>query len=248
MMSRKLKIVRKIPYTEGIFGLEFRCPGISPWPGQFFQVRVNEGVELFLNRPISIASYKRGTLLLIIKVVGCGTRMLSEKNPGEYLTLFGPFGRKFKPARKKSLIIAGGIGVAPLHFLGEYFCKNKIGFDLLYGVRAKHEFILRNELARMAGRATFVAESGYKKTETVVSRIHEMDLADYAIGYACGPREMLIALQKLGLSLPIYAFCEEFMGCGCGLCLGCAIMQRGTYRRVCIDGPVLRLGEIDFEV
>jgi len=248
MISRKLKIVRKIPYTESIFGLEFRCPGIRPWPGQFFQVRVNEGVGLFLNRPISVASYKRGSLLLIIKVVGRGTRILSGKNPGEYLTLFGPFGRRFKPARKKSLIIAGGIGIAPLHFLAECLCENKIGFDLLYGVRAKNEFILRSELTRMAGRATFVAESGYKKKETVVSRIREMDLVDYAIGYACGPREMLIALQKLDLPMPIYAFCEEFMGCGCGLCLGCAVMYRGTYRRVCVDGPVLRLGEIDFEV
>lgn len=248
MISRKLEIVRRIPYTENIFGLEFRSPGLRPWPGQFFQVRVHESVELFLNRPISIASYKRGTLLLIIKVVGRGTRELSKKKPGEYLTLFGPFGRRFRPIRKKSLIIAGGIGIAPLHFLAEYLCRNKINFDVLYGVKDRKEFIFRNELKRMAERVHFVAESGYKKKETVVSRLREMYLADFAAGYACGPREMLVALQKLVLPLPVYAFCEDFMGCGCGLCLGCAIMHKGMYRRICVDGPVMELGEIDFGV
>jgi dihydroorotate dehydrogenase electron transfer subunit len=246
--SYRLEIVRKKTFSENIFGLELKFPAIKPWPGQFFQVRVDDSVELFLNRPISIASYKRGTLLLVIKIVGRGTRVLSMKKPGEYLTLFGPFGRRFTPARKKSLIIAGGIGIAPLHFLAEYLHRNKTSFDVVYGVRDKSEFILRDSLRRMATKVTFVAESGYKKRETVVSRILSMDLSGFTVGYACGPKDMLIALQKTAPPMPIYAFCEDFMGCGCGLCLGCAIMHRGVYRRICVDGPVLSLGDIDFEV
>lgn len=248
MRSHRLKIVRKKTFSENIFGLELKFPGIKPWPGQFFQVRVDDSVEHFLNRPISIASYRRGTLLLAIKIVGRGTRVLSMKKPGDYLTLFGPFGRRFKPTRKKSLIIAGGIGIAPLRFLAEYLHKDKTSFDVVYGVRDKSEFIFRDSLRRMATKVIFVAERGYKKKETVVSRILSMDLNGYAVGYACGPKDMLIALQKAGLPMPTYAFCEDFMGCGCGLCLGCAIMHRGVYRRICVDGPVLNLGEIDFEV
>ncbi|UCG30371.1 MAG: hypothetical protein JSV53_00415 [candidate division WOR-3 bacterium] len=248
MRSYRLKILRQRWFNKKIFGLEFRLPGIRPWPGQFFQVQVSDNIDPFLNRPISIASYKSGRLLLIIKSVGRGTRILSLKKPGEEVTLFGPFGHRFKPPGKKSLIIAGGIGIAPLHFLAEYLFRNKICFDLLYGVRARSEFILRHELAKMSDRSIFVAERGYKNGETVVSRMKKMDLSGYKIAYTCGPREMFVALQELNLPMPVYAFCEDFMGCGCGLCLGCAIMYKNEYHRICTDGPVLELGEIKFEV
>ncbi len=247
MNRHRLKIARKLRYAPDIFGLEFRCPGLRPWPGQFFQVQVDDNLEIFLNRPISIASYRRGRLLLVIRVVGRGTKVLSAKEPGDHITLFGPFGNAFKPARKKSLVIAGGIGMAPLHFLCEHLFDGKIGFDVLYGVRDRKEFIFRRDLKRMAERVTLVAERGYKKKETVTSRIAQMNLDGIRVGYACGPKGMLVALQRLVLPFPVHAFCEDFMGCGCGLCLGCAIKHRGTYRRICVDGPVFNLGEIDFE-
>jgi dihydroorotate dehydrogenase electron transfer subunit len=248
MISQRLKIIRKEWYTDNIFGLEFNYPGIRPWPGQFFQIQVDEGVDPFLNRPVSIASYERARLLMVIKVVGRGTKMLGAKEKGDRVTLFGPFGRKFRPKKKRSLLIAGGIGVAPLHFLAEYFCKNSVSFDMIYGVRTNRDFILRNNLTRMADNTIWVAETGYRRKGTVVSTVGKMDLTDYEIAYTCGPREMLIALQKLDLHIPVYAFCEDFLGCGCGLCLGCAIMYRGEYKRICVDGPILELGEIDFEV
>ena len=248
MASYRLKISKKHWFNKKTYGLEFRLPGIRPLPGQFFQIQVNEGVDPFLNRPISIASYKNGRLLLVVKIVGRGTRLLGMKEPGEYVQMFGPFGRRFIPPNKESLIIAGGIGIAPLHFMAEYLFRKKVSFDLLYGVRTKDEFILRDQLRRMAGRSFFVAEQGYKNKETVVSKIQEMDLNGYGVAYACGPREMFIALQKLHLPIPIHAFCEDFMGCGCGLCLGCAIMYKKKYHRICTDGPILELGEIEFEV
>lgn len=248
MSSRRLEIIRRIRYTDNIFGLEFMCPGIRPLPGQFFQVRVDEGVDPFLNRPISIASYKRGRLLLVIKIVGRGTKMLSLKKQGEYLTLLGPFGRRFRPRKTRSLLIAGGIGVAPLRFLAEYFVKNNIRFDLLYGVRMSEDFIMRRDFLRMSDKSMFVAEKGYKKEDTVVSAMKKVRLDDYGAAYACGPKQMLIELQKLDVPIPVYALCEDFLGCGCGLCLGCAIMYRGEYKRICVDGPIFELREIDFEV
>ncbi len=248
MALHRLRIIRKRWFTTSIFGLEFRLPGIRPLPGQFFQIQVDEGVDPFLNRPISIASYVNATLLLVVRVVGRGTRMLGTKEPGEFVKMLGPLGRRFRPPKKKTLIIAGGIGIAPLHFMAEHLFRNKISFDVLYGVRTKGEFIFRDELAKISERSVFVAERGYKEKETVVSKIQKMDLGDYRTAYACGPREMLIALQRLNLPMPIYAFCEDFMGCGCGLCLGCAIMYKNEYHRICTDGPVLELGEIVFEV
>lgn len=248
MIVRRLKILRKTWYTPDIFGFEFKCPGINPVPGQFFQIQVSDNIDPFLNRPISVASYKDTRLLLIIKIVGRGTGILSGKKEGESISLFGPFGKKCRPKRLRTLLVAGGIGIAPLHFFAEYLHERNIPFGVLYGVRNKREFILRKELARMADSISCVAERGLRKSATVVSAICDMELEDYGAIYACGPRGMLIELQKLKIKRPVYALCEDFLGCGCGLCLGCAIMYKGGYKRICIDGPVLELGEIDFEV
>ena len=83
---------------------------------------------------------------------------------------------------------------------------------------------------------------------TVVSALKSIDINEYKIAYACGPQAMLIELQRLNLTIPIYAFCEDFLGCGCGLCLGCAIIYKGKYKRICEDGPVFELKGIDFNV
>ncbi len=246
-MTTTLKIQKKIWLNKNIFGLELSYPGINPLPGQFFQVRVREGLDPFLNRPISITSYRRNRLLLIIKVVGRGTKMLSERNTGESLILLGPFGKGIKPKKKKSLLLAGGIGVAPLFFLAEYLNKMRVSFTFLYGTKTPDDFVLKKNIIMLAKESIFITEQGLRKKGTVVSALQEIDVKDYDVAYACGPKEMLIELQKLNISLPIYAFCEDFLGCGCGLCLGCAIMYKGTYRRICVDGPIFELREIDFE-
>ena len=173
---------------------------------------------------------------------------MSSKNAGDTITLFGPFGKKVRFRKKRALLVAGGIGIAPLHFLAEYLFKNKTPFDLLYGVRTRKDFALRSEMKKMAKKSVCVAEYGLRRKETVISAIQKMALDGYRHIFACGPKAMLVELQRLNLSLPVYAFCEDFLGCGCGLCLGCAIMYRGEYKRICVDGPVLELGAIDFEV
>jgi len=247
-MIKVLKIQKKVWLNKNIFGLELFYPEINPLPGQFFQIRVGEGLDPFLNRPISVASYRRNRLLLIIKILGKGTGMLSEKGDGESLILLGPFGKGIKPKKKRSLLLAGGIGVAPLYFLAEYLNKLRANFTFLYGTKTPDDFILKRNIIMLAKESIFITEQVFRKKRTVVSAVKEIDLRDYEVAYACGPKEMLIELQKLNLSIPIYAFCEDFLGCGCGLCLGCAIMYRGEYKRICEDGPVFELSEIDFGV
>ncbi|KPJ71902.1 hypothetical protein AMJ52_08185 [candidate division TA06 bacterium DG_78] len=246
-MIRSLSIIKKTWFSKNTFGLEFSLPGIKPRPGQFFQVRVNDSMDPFLNRPISIASYSGNRLLLIIKIIGKGTNILSKRREREQVTLFGPYGKGIVPKRQKSILLAGGIGVAPLHFLAQMHYKRKIPFTFLYGAKTYDEIILKASIKHMANRSIFVTEYGSGRRGTVVSAVKGMDLSDYAIVYACGPQAMLIALQQLHLPLPVYAFCEDFLGCGCGLCLGCAIMYNGTYKRICEDGPVFELERIHFE-
>jgi dihydroorotate dehydrogenase electron transfer subunit len=242
----KLKEKRWLsPYT---FSMGFYVPGINPDPGQFFQVRVDETFDPFLNRPISVASYSKNRLLLVIKVKGKGTKLLSMKEPGDEVTLLGPFGKSLRLHKGKKLLIAGGIGVAPLFFLAQHLYKRRIQFTFVYGVKTPEEMILKANIVRIAHESIFVTERGQKKRMTAVSAIQHLDHDEYDAAYTCGPREMLIDLQKMQMPIPVYAFCEEFLGCGCGLCLGCAIKFRGEYKRICTDGPVFELKEIDFDV
>lgn len=244
-MVRKVIIKKKQWFTDDTFGLEVLYPGIDPQPGQFFQVRVNTSFDPFLNRPISIASYKGNRLLLIIRVIGRGTQILSKKKVGEELEVLGPFGKALKLSRKESLLIAGGIGIAPLLFLAQKMYGKRICFDIIYGAKRGQDLIMKNYLSQIARSAIFATEEG-KKRMTALEALARVDIASYGIAYACGPRTMLVELQKLDLPIPTYAFCEDFLGCGCGLCLGCAIMYKGNYKRICEDGPVLELKGIDF--
>jgi dihydroorotate dehydrogenase electron transfer subunit len=245
-ISHKVKIQDITWYASDIFCLKVKLPGLQPLPGQFFQIRIHEELDPFLNRPISIARYERDVLHLVIRVAGRGTRILSQKNTGEELLLFGPFGNGIQPAHTHSLIIAGGIGVAPLLFVAQYLKKQKTPFQFLYGARDKKDLILIKDIRSMSNQCAIVAEKGYKKQCTVLQELATRSIDKFNCAYACGPRNMLVALQHMELPMPVYAFCEDFLGCGCGLCLGCAIKYRGEYKRICEDGPVFELSGINF--
>jgi len=247
-MTKTVKVKRKRWFAKDIFGLEVSFPGINPTPGQFFQVRTSDTLDPFLNRPISVASYERNRLLFIIKVVGRGTRLLSEKKKGDDLVVFGPLGKRLKLKKRKTLLIAGGIGVAPLYFLALKLHARKIDFTFLYGAKRPCDLIVKSSISRIAQKAIFVTERGSRRSMTAVSALRHIDTSMYEIGYTCGPKKMLVELQALNLQFPVYAFCEDFLGCGCGLCLGCAIKYEGMYKRICVDGPVFELGKIEFNV
>lgn len=247
MVSHTTCITKKEWLSPTTFSIECILPGIKPEPGQFLQVQITNSFDPLLNRPISIADYNQNRVLMIIKVVGRGTEILSEKRCGDELTLFGPFGKRLRIKNRKSLIIAGGIGVAPLFFLAKRLKAQKIDFTFIYGAKSPDELILRKSLEKMAPHSIFITETGSRKKGTALSVLNEIDLDKFEITYACGPRPMLQELKKMNLKLPVYAFCEDFLGCGCGLCLGCAIKYYGSYKRICKDGPVFNLKGIEFE-
>jgi len=246
MIKHKTSILKKEWLSPDVFSIECGPLKIKPTPGQFLQIQVNDSFDPLLNRPISIADYEKNRLLMIIKVVGKGTKILSEKKSGDELILFGPFGSRFKLKNKRSIIIAGGIGVAPLYFLAKGLKKQGIDFTFVYGAKKPEDLILKKEVKNISPAAVYITESGNKKTGTALSALNELDLRGYEIGYACGPKAMLKELKKMDLNFPVYAFCEDFLGCGCGLCLGCAIKYYGTYKRICEDGPVFELKGIEF--
>lgn len=246
-MKRTVRIQAKQWLCKSIFRLDLRIPGLKVLPGQFFQIRVGDTYDPFLNRPISIADYDRGMLSFIIEVKGRGTEMLSRGKTGDPVTLFGPYGKGIAPRPRPSVIVAGGIGIAPLLFLARHLRRLRARYVVVYGTRTPDEMILKASIKRDAAESHFICECGSKPIGTALDALRSMDLGPFRALYVCGPRAMLKALQGMDLPLPAFAFCEDYFGCGFGLCLGCAIKYRGAYRRVCSDGPVFDLKGIEFE-
>jgi dihydroorotate dehydrogenase electron transfer subunit len=227
-------------------------------PGQFLQVRVNSSFEPFLRRPLSVAQQKGDELRLVFRVVGPGTAELARTKAGDTWDIIGPLGKPAPTLRDRMVIlIGGGIGIAPLLFLAERLAATN-QLAVLLGARTRAEVILRSEFQRLPAELRLATEDGSLGTKGLVTDLLPEVLKDTApntVIFACGPRPMLRQVKTLTGRRPepgpggfsAYAFWEERLGCGTGICYGCAVKRADGqgYIRFCQDGPVLRLDEIE---
>lgn len=227
-------------------------------PGQFIQIRVTDelSVDPLLARPISIFSINRdeGSISLLFRVVGRGTKLLASKQKGEALTIWGPLGNGFEVPEQAGNIalIAGGIGMPPLFCLQEQLSLNinPPRFTLFYGGRTSQDLLEIDlwEKNRVPVKiATEDGSIGFKGliTELLINE-HQTNKYDFII--ACGPAPMLAAIQKIAVlsGLPGQVSLEAHMACGVGACLGCTCQTNRGSRRVCADGPVFPIKEVIF--
>jgi dihydroorotate dehydrogenase electron transfer subunit len=203
------------PYTllrVGRGGLE---PGI---PGQFFML---EAPGRVLPRPMSLSLAPPGELCFLFEPVGPGTTALAELGSSDAIQVLGPLGHGFDLAVERPRLVGGGIGIAPLPYLSERLG----GPPAILGFRtAEHA-----TAAALVPRAEVVIEPA------LVTDLLPADPGDVL---ACGPEPMLRALAQLvpGAQLAW----EAPMACGYGACYGCVVEIDGRYRRLCVEGPVLR--------
>jgi len=186
-------------------------------PGQFFML---EAPGRVLPRPMSLCQAPQGELAFLVDPVGPGTRALCALDHGDAIHVLGPLGNGFDLSVERPLLVAGGIGIAPMPYLSEALG----GPPALLGFRTE----LHAEAARLLPGADVVVEP------RLVTELLPEDPGDVL---ACGPEPMLEALAALvpGAQLAW----EAPMACGYGACYGCAIEVDGRYRRLCVDGPVL---------
>lgn len=241
----------------GLFLLSLMSPEIAATasPGQFIQILPgDEGtLDPLLRRPISIYSVKaeNGIVRLIFKEVGRGTRLISRRKPGELLDIMGPIGNGFDlpETAHRILLIAGGIGMPPLHSLAEKWREHE--YILYYGARTRDEFIELAAWERLGIQVRLATDDG---SIGYNGRITELLQSDQPHGIdlccACGPKPMLRAVDNLlsAWKIPGLYSLEERMACGVGACLGC-VCQTTThgYQRVCVDGPVFSSEEVVWE-
>lgn len=222
----------------------------SAKPGQF--VMVNCGTEVILRRPLSIHQTNASSrIYFLFTVAGKGTFWLSQRQKGEKLDLLGPLGNGFtiKPKSKKLLLIAGGIGIAPLAFLAHQARSQGKHITLILGARKKEQLYKQN-LPTDGLETIILTDDG---SDGIKGKITDFRfLPDYIRQadqiFSCGPLPMYKAIgdliRQMSLDKDIQVSLETRMGCGIGTCYGCSIKTKNGMKMVCHDGPVFSMDEI----
>lgn len=250
----------KGPYFKLIFEPFQKITSI---PGQFLMLRPVEfaSTGLFLPRPFSIFSVSENNHIEILyKVVGRGTEFLSRLDKRSEIELLGPFGNGFQinvhHLPDEFIIVAGGIGVAPLLGLLELirFTCPEVPVKVFLGGRGMTDLLCVQELGKYAAEVIVATQDGSAGVNGYVTDA----LEDYLRGgdpdrrftlYSCGPNPMLRRIYDIvcHLNAVTYFSLEASMACGMGLCMGCAVKKRGGgYYLVCKDGPVFNGDMIEF--
>lgn len=218
--------------------------------GQFVNLATGEGSHL-LRRPLGVMKVEGGDITVCYQVKGSGTQTLAKAEEGQKLKVLLPLGNGFDLGGKKNIaVIGGGVGIFPLIATIREYCSDK-NFYSYIGFRNKNAVCLLEELEK-SKKLTVVTDDGSYggKGNAVEAFLKDEGNIDADLIIACGPPVMLKALkQKLkekSIKTPCLVSLEERMGCGLGACLVCICKKTdGSNARVCKDGPVFEINEVE---
>ena len=255
-MSKKqvmAEIIRHTSLSDGIFDMTLKAEEIAKEAkaGQFISVYLNNKSKI-LPRPISICGIDKeaGTLRIVYRTVGDGTKELSDYKEGEMVKILGPLGNGFTQKDKKAILIGGGIGIPPMLELMKQLDCDKTA---VLGYRDSDMF-LKDEFEAVCDVKVATEDGSQGAKGTVIAAIEKYGVEGKVI-YACGPMPMLKALavyaEEHGMEAQISL--EERMACGIGACLGCICKTKEkdhhtnvNNTRICKDGPVFDAKEVVF--
>lgn len=235
-------------------GLERILPAILP--GQFVQIKVKDSWDVFLRRPISIhyVDRKRNEIWLLIQIVGKGTRRLSEIQPNKSLNLIYPLGNGFSvfsnlDKNQKLLLIGGGIGVAPLLYLGSYLRERNFRPIFLLGAKTENDLPQLLEFQKI-GTVHVTTENGMLGEKGYVTNHSLLRTTHVDFIYSCGPRPMMFAVAQYAKqrNIPCEVSLENHMACGFGVCLCCVEKTQQGNTCVCKDGPVFNINQLKWQI
>ncbi len=215
-------------------------------PGQFIELST-AGATL-LNKPFSIARVTddRSAFSIVYKVVGPGTRAIASFAEDRIVNLLGPCGKGFPRHEERAYLVGGGIGVPPLFFLASR--RGNTRMTIMLGAGTRDDIVLMSDFENSLGVTPVIAtDDGSAGHEgTVVELLEDALLRRPAPVYACGPMPMLAAVARLcgKCNVPSYVCLEAYMGCGMGVCMGCAVPTVRGMERVCREGPVFSGADI----
>lgn len=216
-------------------------------PGMFAMLKIGPGARPLLRRPLSYLSCGHRKVSFLYRVIGEGTKILSQSGNGSEIKVLGPLGNGFEvsPTYKRIALVAGGMGLPPILFMANELSGIKdVKVDFIYGAANNHDLFFAHKIEETGVKLRISTEDGSigKKglVTDVLSSIIEGKSKPDAV-FACGPHGMLQAVHNIAINndIPCNISLEARMACGTGVCLGCAIKATGDrYLKVCDDGPV----------
>lgn len=204
-------------------------------PGHFVNLSLpGRTTANLLKRPFSVYGTDKDAVLILYKVKGDVTDVMTTLRKGDEVELIGPLGNTFSiPKKKKILMVGGGIGIAPLIFLHD---RIKIHNDvkILHGVRTRQESMVWGALPVQTHVDEEAGHFVCDNLDKVIRRVG----AEHVV--TCGPTPMMkavaLACKTAGISCDVSL--EARMACGFGVCLGCVVDTKDGYKKVCNEGPV----------
>jgi dihydroorotate dehydrogenase electron transfer subunit len=239
-----------------LLSIESPAIGAEARPGQFVMVKVAAEPFPLLRRPLSFHNAEASGIELFFSIAGTGTEILARKKTGEALDLLGPLGKGFSVSGglkgKKTFLVGGGRGVAPLYFLARELQTLEARPVLIYGGRREADLPLRDKFEALGLPVICSTDDGSYGARGLVtaplSREIEREAPD--ILYVCGPDPMMKAVAALAAArgIPAEFSLESIMGCGIGACWGCVHRIRddsgAAWVKICEEGPVFSADRI----
>lgn len=248
MQDDQLTIVSNKSVARNTYEMVLQSDHVSETaiPGQFLHIAIP---NFTLRRPLSIATVDQEdeTITIVYKVVGDGTRQLATFTEGMILSVMGPNGNGFDinvSEQATVLLIGGGVGIPPLHFLGKTLSESGITVKSILGFQSKEDIFYEQSFKTFSETIIVTDDGSYGEKGLVTDVIRHIDHFDTY--YTCGPLPMIQAVTNQLADKDGYISLEERMGCGIGACYACVISTKvgDDYRKICEDGPVFAAQEV----
>ena len=223
-------------------------------PGQFAEIRIDGSPSTFLRRPISINNVdkEKNEVWFLVQLAGEGTRHLVLKKAGETLNVVLPLGNTFTLPQSPServLLIGGGVGVAPLLYLGKQLKEKGFAPSFLLGARSEKDLLQLADFAQY-GKVYATTEDGSYGEKGYVTQHSLLEGEPAGRIYACGPKPMMAGVAsyaaKRGIACEVSL--ENKMACGIGACLCCVENTTEGHLCVCKDGPVFNIKKLLWQI
>ena len=236
--------------------LKLTSPSLLPemLPGQFAEIRVDGSPATFLRRPISInfVDTERNEVWFLIQLVGEGTKRLGEAKSGDTINVMLPLGNGFTMPENPSdklLLVGGGVGTAPMLYLGKQLAEKGCKPTFLLGARSDKDLLQMEQFAAY-GEVYTTTEDGSHGEKGYVTQHSILNKVDYERIYTCGPKPMMRAVARYAKSKAIdcEVSLENMMACGIGACLCCVENTTEGHLCVCKEGPVFNINKLLWQI
>ncbi len=254
-MQVKATVLQKDEVAPQVHKIRFFAPRIakSAQPGQFVHIKCGEEQNYILRRPFSIhQANSSDSIEILFKVVGRGTSWLAKLKVKDSVDIIGPLGNGFslKSRPGKIMLVAGGMGIAPLIFLADKLAKEHTKTYTVIGAANKELLLDYMNLKRLTRKITAATEDGSQGVKGLITDILPAAITEDHpdVIFACGPFSMLreVAFIARREDVDCQVALEELMACGVGACLACVVKTKTGFKRVCADGPVFDSREIEW--